>query len=126
MRTDARAVLCSKIFNRRGLGQFPPLQATVRTGAVRMRKIVGIISVLTLACGLLLGVGCAFRTQGNQPVTITIWHVYGGQTDSPLNDLIEVFNNTVGVEEGIQVEVTMVSDNKNIHNGVIAAAVGEP
>ena len=22
------------------------------------------------------------------PTTITVWHVYGGQTDSPLNDLI--------------------------------------
>ena len=90
-----------------------------------MRRIVGIILSLALACGLLLGAGCV-RSQSNQPTTITIWHVYGGQTDSPLNDLIDVFNNTVGVEEGIQVEVAMVSDNKNIHNGIIAAAAGEP
>ena len=90
-----------------------------------MRRIVGIILSLALACGLLLGAGCV-RSQSNQPTTITIWHVYGGQTDSPLNDLIDVFNNTVGVEEGIRVEVAMVSDNKNIHNGIIAAAAGEP
>lgn len=90
-----------------------------------MRRMVGIILSLALACGLLLGAGCV-RSQSNQPTTITIWHVYGGQTDSPLNDLIDVFNNTVGVEEGIQVEVAMVSDNKNIHNGIIAAAAGEP
>lgn len=90
-----------------------------------MRRMVGIILSLALACGLLLDAGCV-RSPSNQPTAITIWHVYGGQTDSPLNDLIDVFNNTVGVEEGIQVEVAMVSDNKNIHNGIIAAAAGEP
>ena len=90
-----------------------------------MRRMVGIILSLALACGLLLDAGCV-RSPSNQPTTITIWHVYGGQTDSPLNDLIDVFNNTVGVEEGIRVEVAMVSDNKNIHNGIIAAAAGEP
>lgn len=94
-------------------------------GVVRMRRMVGIILSLALACGLLLDAGCV-RSPSNQPTTITIWHVYGGQTDSPLNDLIDVFNNTVGVEEGIRVEVAMVSDNKNIHNGIIAAAAGEP
>lgn len=91
-----------------------------------MRKILGIVLSLALVCGLSLSVGCTFHPQGNQPITLTIWHVYGGQTDSPLNDLIDAFNNTVGVEEGIRVEVAMVSDNKNIHNGIIAAASGEP
>lgn len=85
--------------------------------------MVGIILSLALACGLLLDAGCV-RSPSNQPTTITIWHVYGGQTDSPLNDLIDVFNNTVGVEEGIRVEVAMVSDNKNIHNGIIGRSGG--
>lgn len=91
-----------------------------------MRKIISIMLALALACGLPLAAGCASRHQSDQPTTITIWHVYGGQTDSPLNDLIEVFNSTVGIEEGIRVEVAMVSDNKNIHNGIIAAASGDP
>ncbi len=55
-----------------------------------------------------------------------MWHVYGAQTDSPLNDLVETFNNTVGLEEGVRVEVTMVSNNKNIHDDILAAAAGEP
>ena len=33
--------------------------------------------------------------------------VYGGQADSPLNDLIEEFNETVGAEEGIKLQVTV-------------------
>ena len=78
---------------------------------------------------LLLLVFCAGCSDANvsdsQPITIELWHVYGAQTDSPLNDLIEVFNNTVGKKEGIQVEVTMVSNNNNIHKDIIAAANNE-
>lgn len=91
-----------------------------------MRKIIGTILAAALVFSLGIGTSCAPPTRDEQPVTITIWHVYGAQTDSPLNDLIETFNNTVGVEEGIRVEVTMVSNNKNIHNDIIAAADGEP
>ena len=31
-----------------------------------------------------------------KPVTLTMWHVYGSQTGSPMNDLVERFNRTVG------------------------------
>lgn len=91
-----------------------------------MRKLIIILLSFVLSCVLLMGTGCVFSSQIDQPVTITIWHVYGGQADSPFNDLIDDFNNTVGIEEGIQVEVTMVSDNKNSHDGIIAAAAGDP
>ncbi|MCI6347560.1 MAG: hypothetical protein MR880_04570, partial [Negativibacillus massiliensis] len=81
------------------------------------RKIV--LAVL-LVCSFLLG-GCSLLTvNSKQPVTINIWHVYGAQTDSPLNDLIQTFNETVGKEQGIQVEVSMVSNNKNIHKDILA------
>lgn len=61
-----------------------------------------------------------------QPVTITLWHVYGGQTDSPLNDMIDVFNQTTGKEQGIRVEVPLVSNNKTIHEFILASAYGDP
>lgn len=87
------------------------------------RKIV--LAVL-LVCSFLLG-GCSLLTvNSKQPVTINIWHVYGAQTDSPLNDLIQTFNETVGKEQGIQVEVSMVSNNKNIHKDILAAANHDP
>ena len=60
------------------------------------------------------------------PTTITVWHVYGGQTDSPLNDLIEQFNQTVGKDRQINVQVTSVSNTNTIHELVLAAANGEP
>lgn len=62
----------------------------------------------------------------NAPVTVSIWHVYGAQTDSPLNDLIEEFNRTEGKKKGVQVEVTSVSNNNTIHEGILAAVNKEP
>ena len=37
-----------------------------------------------------------------------MWHVYGAQTESPMNDLVERFNRTEGKERGIVIEVTSV------------------
>ena len=79
-----------------------------------------------LLCVLLLQ-GCAFTSAGKeQPITLNIWHVYGAQTDSPLNDFIRTFNETVGKEQGIQIEVSMVSNNKNIHKDILASANHDP
>ena len=84
------------------------------------------IKMLIILLLLLFCAGCSdTNVSDSQPITIELWHVYGAQTDSPLNDLIEVFNNTVGKKEGIQVEVTMVSNNNNIHKDIIAAANNE-
>lgn len=89
-------------------------------------KISRVLPVFFLLCVLLLQ-GCAFTSAGKeQPITLNIWHVYGAQTDSPLNDFIRTFNETVGKEQGIQVEVSMVSNNKNIHKDILAAANHDP
>ncbi|MCR5458969.1 MAG: extracellular solute-binding protein [Acetatifactor sp.] len=74
---------------------------------------------------LLILSGCQGR-KVKEPVTITIWHVYGGQTDSPLNTLIEEFNESVGKEEGIRIQVSGVSNTNNIHDAVLRAANKEP
>ncbi|SFQ15558.1 multiple sugar transport system substrate-binding protein [Oscillibacter sp. PC13] len=82
---------------------------------------------LLLALILLLGcTGCGTARQKEDPVTVTLWHVYGAQTDSPLNDLINQFNQTVGAEQNICVKVTSVSNTNTIHEGVLAAAFGDP
>ena len=48
------------------------------------------------------------------PVTLTIWHVYGEQADAPMNLLIDEFNDTVGKDKGIQVRVTNVTGTSKI------------
>lgn len=34
-----------------------------------------------------------------KPTTLTMWHVYGEQANSPMNDFVEKFNATVGKEK---------------------------
>lgn len=79
-------------------------------------------AVLILSCE-----GCAgTENLASSPVTLTIWHVYGEQTDSPLNVLIEEFNETEGKEQNIRIEVTSVSNTNVIHDAVLAAESGQP
>ena len=60
------------------------------------------------------------------PVTLTMWHVYGSQTHSPLNTAIDEFNRTVGYENGITVDVVSVTSSSAIDQSLAAAANGEP
>ena len=83
------------------------------------------LSILLCMLLLLPAAGCDSARE-EQPITLTIWHVYGGQTDSPLNDLIEKFNQTVGKELHISVQVTSVTNTNTIHEGVLAAANNDP
>lgn len=55
-----------------------------------------------------------------------MWHVYRAQTESPMNDLVERFNSTVGRERGIVVEVTSVSNSTAIHSALVSAARLQP
>ena len=70
--------------------------------------------------------GCKSYEGKNKPVALTLWHVYGGQVDSPLNKIIDNFNDTYGKEEGIYVQVTSVSNTNTIHEAVLAAGKKEP
>lgn len=49
-----------------------------------------------------------------KPTTLTMWHVYGEQVNSPMNDFIEQFNETVGKEKGIIINVTLMSNASQI------------
>lgn len=91
---------------------------------MKQREIWRIAAILAVLAALLMLTACGKSRKA--PITLTVWHVYGGQTDSPLNDLIDEFNRTVGAEKGIQLQVTVVSNTNNIHNAVLRAANGEP
>lgn len=72
--------------------------------------------------------GCTDKTRPdvNNPVTLTMWHVYGSQTRSPLNDAIDEFNDTVGRENGVTVNVVSVTSSSAIDKALSASAKGEP
>ena len=49
-----------------------------------------------------------------KPTSLTMWHVYGEQVNSPMNNFIEQFNATVGKEKGIIINVTLMSNASQI------------
>lgn len=80
---------------------------------------------------ILLSILIVFSTascgkKDNEPINLTLWHVYGEQVASPLNKMINEFNNTVGEKEGIRVTVTSVSNSNKIHENILAAVNHEP
>ena len=90
------------------------------------KKINKLLRYSFLGVLIVMGVsGCGKGTM-KEPVTVTIWHVYGGQAESPLNDMIAQFNETVGKEENIQVQVGSVTNTNTIHESVLSSAFDDP
>lgn len=91
-----------------------------------MKKLLLLlISVLFLA---ICFSGCSKKStlSPDNPVTLTMWHVYGDQADSPMNKMIEDFNATVGQEKGIVITVTNVSSTSKIRYQLLDAQAGKP
>lgn len=61
----------------------------------------------------------------NKPVTLTLWHNFGGQMQTTMDELIEEFNRNVGKEKGIILNVTSVSGSAALQEKLtmIAAAI---
>ena len=80
-------------------------------------------------CFALILTGCgnnSSQLNPNNPVTLNMWHVYGSQTKSPLNDAIQRFNETEGKQRGVIVKVVSVSNSSAIDKALLASAAKEP
>lgn len=86
--------------------------------------------------GLLLFSGCSAPSGGTsqkqeglldpeKPVTITVWTYYNGQQLSSFNALVEKFNTTVGLEQGIFVESMSQGSVTDLEANVLSAAQGK-
>jgi len=88
---------------------------------------------LYMMLALLLALGCVCgcaptdtRLSADDPVTLTMWHVYGEQADSPMNRLIAEFNNTVGREQGVVINVTLMTNTTQVGQKLLDAQAGHP
>ncbi|MBQ8841311.1 MAG: carbohydrate ABC transporter substrate-binding protein, partial [Ruminiclostridium sp.] len=91
-----------------------------------MKKIIALILIFTIAVICLSGCSDKTKPDADNPVTLTMWHVYGSQTKSPLNDAIDEFNDTVGRENGVAINVVSVTSSSAIDKALSASANGEP
>ena len=60
-----------------------------------------------------------------KPVRIVFWHTYGQQMEVNMNELVHEFNETVGKERGIIVEIGFVADASEINEQLVATANNE-
>ena len=91
-----------------------------------MKKFLSLFLCALLLC---LGVtGCSEKSllSPKNPVTLTLWHVYGEQADSPMNRMVEEFNSTVGQEKGILVSVTNVTSTSKIGPQLLDSQTKKP
>ncbi len=91
-----------------------------------MRKILSALLCVAALAFSLVGCGLKSSLNPNAPVTLTIWHVYGNQTESPFNDTIENFNATTGKEKGVYVSVTAIIDSESIDGALDDSANNAP
>ncbi len=81
---------------------------------------------LPILCIFLLGCTNQETLNPNKPITISLWHNYGGQMKITMDELVDEFNDTLGKEKGIIINVTSISGSATLHDKLIMAANDEP
>ncbi len=89
-----------------------------------MKKLFALFLAVSMFAAYLSG--CKKNEVPKDPVTLTLWHVYGDQADSAMNRLVEEFNATVGLEEGILINVTNVASTSKIRYQLLDAQAKVP
>jgi multiple sugar transport system substrate-binding protein len=85
--------------------------------------LIGVAMFIILLCGC----GAeSVRLNPKTPLSLTLWHNYGGQMQSSMDELIDEFNMTIGREKGIIVSVTAVSAMKEQEERLAMIAAGDP
>jgi multiple sugar transport system substrate-binding protein len=79
------------------------------------------LAILFFGCGSPQG-----ELDPQNPVTITMWHNYGGQMKDTMDALIDQFNDTVGREHGIIINVTSIQATKDQNEKLAMIAAGDP
>ena len=91
-----------------------------------MKKIFTFILTLTLLLGCFVGCGNDSLLDPDDPVTLTMWHNYGGDMQATMDYLIDQFNSTVGKEQGIIIDVVAISSSSELNKSLSMIANGDP
>ena len=97
-----------------------------------MKKREGGILAWAAAVFLLVGMaaGCSrseearYQLNPKQPVMITVWNYYNGQTKQAFDNLVSRFNETVGMEMGIIVDSVSYGDVNQLAEEAYNSASG--
>ena len=90
-----------------------------------MKKLLALLLCLVLSLGTL--VGCVSSPlDPKEPVTLTMWHNYGGDMQATMDYLIDKFNSTVGKEKGIIINVEAISSSSELNKSLSMIVNDDP
>lgn len=78
-------------------------------------------SVMLSACG-----ADKVGFNAKNPVTLTMWHNFGGDMQVTMDTLIDEFNSTVGKEQGIIISVTAITSSAELQETLNMIVNGDP
>lgn len=90
-----------------------------------MKKLFCLIFAVILTVGTVVGCDRSPLDRGD-PVTLTMWHNYGGDMQTTMDLLIDQFNSTVGKEKGIVINVTAISSSSELNKSLTMIVNGDP
>jgi len=91
-----------------------------------MKKAISLLLTCLLLLGCLSGCGNDSPLNAKEPVTLTMWHNYGGDMQQVMDYLIDQFNSTVGKEQGIVIDVTAISSSSELNKSLAMIVNGDP
>jgi multiple sugar transport system substrate-binding protein len=74
----------------------------------------------------LAGCGESEKIDPSNPVTLNLWHNYGGQLKETMDNMVDEFNESIGIEKGIIINVTSISGSVTLHEKLTMAARKDP
>lgn len=92
---------------------------------MKLKALMSVIA-LSILCPLLVGCGNSNRPSAKDPVTLTMWHNYGGDMQQSMDVLIDEFNSTIGQEQGIVIDVTAISSSSELNESLNMIVNGDP
>lgn len=92
-----------------------------------MKKIMTVfLIVVVFLCSLFTGCSKDVGLDPKNPVTLTLWHNYGGVMQTTMDELLDTFNSTVGKDKGIVINVTSINSSSVLQEKLLMAANGDP
>ena len=87
---------------------------------------ISLVACILLLAAVLTGCGGTDKLSPRDPVTLTMWHNYGGDMQQTMDLLIDEFNATVGRELGIAINVTAISSSSDLNRSLEMIVNGDP
>ncbi|MDY3618376.1 hypothetical protein [Agathobaculum sp.] len=93
-----------------------------------MKALVKRCAAAALAGCLLLAAGCGgtgaktVKLDKKNPVTVTVWHYYNGAQQDAFNKMVDEFNQSEGLDQGVIVTASSMGSVNDLQTSVMDAA----